>query len=40
MADVHILRIIFPVQTGIRMSYIPREHTLSTQWLFRISLTQ
>jgi hypothetical protein len=38
IADLHLLRIIFPIKAGIRGSWLPQERKFSTGLLFKINL--
>lgn len=40
LTDIHVLRMIFPITTGIRGAYLPIEKTFSAQWLLQIRFSQ
>jgi hypothetical protein len=39
LADFHFLRIIFPIQAGVRMVYFPQTNEYTSQLLFNIDLS-
>ena len=38
--DVHLAQLIFPMNTGVRLIYMPGNKTLKTEFIFSVDLNQ